>query len=482
MGIEPINPFELPLLNTVICAINDFYTNVAVWVGIPLYMLNLSINLVLFLLLLVPHILTPMVWQGIKSQLNKSYSTISNENDKEFYNWFLGFTDAEGNFLILTLPTGFTFKFSIGLHIDDLHVLNYIKDKLGFGSVYAYKSNCYYNVTKKEDILKIISIFDVYTLNSSKRLDFIDLKKAFNLYINRTELSKELTNQILDIKNSMNIQRTNFKLPEIIITKSWLLGFIEGDGSFSLSRNTMEPAFSIKLTESQLPLLIGIKKYLENNLGLDSYSIEKLNCSSIIMIGNGKAVNDSKPLATLTIKNIQFLNNYFVPFFNECKFISKKGLDFNDFKIICKAIYIGAYRVEKIKNLILKLSLTMNNYRLSTYLGTVEPISIPEINEIINAKATIEHLNDGRLIDIETKKLIQTRSSSSIYEIIKSSHPGGSEKLIKPNLAESAKELGIGFNTLKKQLDKQLLEDSVEYKGNKIKRIGVFRAQAIKDR
>jgi hypothetical protein len=54
--------------------------------------------------------------------------------------------------------------------------------------------------------------------------------------------------------------------------------------------------------------------------------------------------------------------------------------------------------------------------------------------------------------------------------------------LIKPNLAESAKELGIGFNTLKKQLDKQLLEDSVEYKGNKIKRIGVFRAQAIKDR
>jgi hypothetical protein len=195
------------------------------------------------------------------------------------------------------------------------------------------------------------------------------------------------------------------------------------------------------------------------------------------MIGNGKAVNNSKPLATLTIKNIEFLNNYFVPFFSECKFISKKGLDFNDFKIICKAIYIGGYRIEKIKNLILKLSLTMNNYRLSTYLGKVEPISTSEINEILNAKATIEHLNDGRLIDIETKKIIRTRSSSSIYKILKSN----GEMLIKGNLADSAKELGIGFNTLKRQLDKQL-EDSVEYKGNKIKRIGVFRAQAIKDR
>jgi|SRR5690606_752066 hypothetical protein len=233
----------------------------------------------------------------------------------------------------------------------------------------------------------------------------------------------------------------------------------------------MEPVFSIKLTESGLPLLIEIKKYLENNLGFDSYSMQKLNSSSIIAIGKNKAINNSKPLATLTIKNIHFLNNYLIPFLNEsgCKFISKKGLDFNDFKIICKAIYIGAHRIKRIKDLIIKLSFTMNNYRLSTYLGTVESISISEINEIINAKATIEHLSDGRQIDIETKKLIHRRSSSSIYKIIKYS----GEILIKPNLAESAKELGIGFNTLKKQLENQI-KSGVEYKGNIIKRIGVF--------
>lgn len=46
-------------------------------------------------------------------------------------------------------------------------------------------------------------------------------------------------------------------------------------------------------------------------------------------------------------------------------FFTKKSKDFNDFKIISIAIYNGAYRNEEIKSLILKLSYTMNNYRLS---------------------------------------------------------------------------------------------------------------------
>lgn len=128
----------------------------------------------------------------------------------------------------------------------------------------------------------------------------------------------------------MNTQRTNFELSQINISKSWLLGFLEGDGSFSIYRRTLEPVFSIKLTESQLPLLIEIKNYLENNLGFDQFSIQKLNLSSIIYIGKNKAVNNSKPLATLTIINKHVLNNYFIPYLNECKFISKKGLDFNE--------------------------------------------------------------------------------------------------------------------------------------------------------
>lgn len=231
----------------------------------------------------------------------------------------------------------------------------------------------------------------------------------------------------------------------------------------------MEPVFSIKLSESQLSLLNAIKEYLKDNLGLDTYSLNKLECSSVISIGKGKAVNNSKPLATLTIKNIYFLNNIFVPFFNEIKFISKKGLDFKDFKIICHAIFIGAYRTERIKGLLIKLSMTMNNFRLSDYKGEKVNISLVEINEILDAEATIEHFSDGRELDINTKKLIHRRSSSCVFEILS---PSG-EIIIKPNLADSAKEIGVGFNTLKRQLDNHIQE--VEYKEYRIKRIGVFK-------
>lgn len=126
MGIEPINPFELPLLNTVLSVIINI--NVAVWVQIPLYILNLSNNQVFFVIWFLYSVLVPIRLVVIScilwKPLIKSYSTIKNESNKEFYKWFSGFTDAEGNFLIMTLPKGFNFKFSIGLHIDDLPVLN----------------------------------------------------------------------------------------------------------------------------------------------------------------------------------------------------------------------------------------------------------------------------------------------------------------------------------------------------------------------
>ena len=171
------------------------------------------------------------------------------------------------------------------------------------------------------------------------------------------------------------------------------------------------------------------------------------------------------------IKNLHFLNNYLIPFFENVEFLTKKGKDFNDFKIICKAIYDGAHRRDEIKSLILKLSQTMNNFRLSTYSGVVVNLSENELDILINAAPTIEHLSDGRQRDIITKKVIHRRSSSCIYEIIK---PTG-ELLIVPNLSEAAKLIGVGFNTLKKRLNIVILEDHyIEFNDYKIKRIPVF--------
>jgi hypothetical protein len=80
--------------------------------------------------------------------------------------------------------------------------------------------------------------------------------------------------------------------------------------------------------------MLKIKEFLENNLGFDSYSLYKLKNSSIIAVTSNKARNNSKASVSLIIKNVRVLNNYFVPFLEDMEFLTKKGKDFIDFKII----------------------------------------------------------------------------------------------------------------------------------------------------
>lgn len=54
----------------------------------------------------------------------------------------------------------------------------------------------------------------------------------------------------------MNTNRTEFKSNhDIKITAFYLLGLIEGDGTFTISRDPIRPIFQILLTASQKPLL-----------------------------------------------------------------------------------------------------------------------------------------------------------------------------------------------------------------------------------
>ena len=229
--------------------------------------------------------------------------------------------------------------------------------------------------------------------------------------------------------------------------------------------------FGLVLTERQLSVLEKIKEFLSNNLGFDSYSLFKLNFSSVISITHQKARNNSKASVLILIKNIHILNNYFVPYFNDMQFITKKGKDFEDFKLICRLLYIGAHKNNEIKSLILKLSLTMNNYRLSTSSERVEPLSSSEIDTLVNASPFVEHLSDGRQRDLTTGKIIH-QHSSSIYKIIK---PNSEQSVVlKQTLFEAAEVAGVNIKTLSKVLNVEDNNNSAKVKGNLVKRVAVF--------
>lgn len=246
---------------------------------------------------------------------------------------------------------------------------------------------------------------------------------------------------------------------------------MEGDGSFFLKRDSLTPIFAIEVSGIQLPVFVKIKEFLETSLGFDGYSYYKLKNSSAIAVAEVKARNDnSKSSVTLIIKNINIINNYLVPFFEDMEFLTKKGLDFKDFKIICKAIYDGAHRKQDIKALLLKLSNTMNNFRLSTCKGIVVALTREEIEKLLNAGSTVERLLDGRVIDRDTKKVLP-KQVSCVYEIYE--QDGG--VLLANTLSEAATIVGLYPDTLSKYLDSGHLNgEFIEIKDHKIKRVCVF--------
>lgn len=193
--------------------------------------------------------------------------------EKEFFEWLAGFTDAEGTFYVgVSLNKKVSFKYQIGLHIDDRPVLEFIISRLGFGKIYSHKNSVTLVINKHEDITKIIDIFTKYPLQSTKWLNFCDFTRCFELISNKVSDSRlEVNNKIIDIKNSMNNSRTNFELPvtkTIHITKYWFLGFIEGEGSFTVTKiNKYQLFFSINQAGFNLPLMVEIQNFLQNLSG-----------------------------------------------------------------------------------------------------------------------------------------------------------------------------------------------------------------------
>ena len=92
-------------------------------------------------------------------------------------------------------------------------------------------------------INQILPIFDKYSLLTHKQLNYKDWREAIFLKKVAKEkgykIDKVIYNNILKLKNRMNNLRTSYdayNLTKDMVNKYWLLGFVEGDGSFPLIR------------------------------------------------------------------------------------------------------------------------------------------------------------------------------------------------------------------------------------------------------
>lgn len=129
----------------------------------------------------------------------------------------------------------------------------------------------------------ILPIFDKYTLLTSKKFQYEIFKKALLIYMNST-LSNENKNQELLHLHSLTLPEyyrsiawsgiTNLTLEkaQTILSKEWLIGFIEAEGSFYLVKkgaNRIVHTFEItrkkdKIVLEAIAIILSMKIYNKN--------------------------------------------------------------------------------------------------------------------------------------------------------------------------------------------------------------------------
>jgi len=264
IGIEPVNPFELPLLNTVILLSSGAtitYAHHSLIQGGRKGALYGSVATVLLAIIFTGLTYHPRILFGIAGLIKRSKNSYSSFNissctlfRKNTYGfcsssigsfnnhslmcnsnrsytttterlnlkdsglspfWVSGFADAESTF-VLKISKGSTSRsgwnvipeFKIELHVRDVILLRKIHSFFGVGTVSerGTRNTAIYSVQSARTIADvIIPHFDRYPLNTQKRADFLLFKRGVDLLLNgKARSSIEGIKNIVSIRASMN--------------------------------------------------------------------------------------------------------------------------------------------------------------------------------------------------------------------------------------------------------------------------------------
>lgn len=186
-----------------------------------------------------------------------NYSTLSHQRlnvmqpkNSEFLQWLVGMTDGDGSFSVLRQNNKWTLTFKITQSTYNLRALYYIKQQLGVGSV-SVESNRdqgSFRIRDRKQLANIIfPIFDQYPLLTTKYLDYAKFKSVYailedkkltkfqrNEQIETLLLTKPDESYISPAWNKITLPIADANEAGKVISKSWLIGFVEAEGSFYL--------------------------------------------------------------------------------------------------------------------------------------------------------------------------------------------------------------------------------------------------------
>lgn len=211
-----------------------------------------------------------------------------------FLCWFVGFTEAEGCFIVNNRGD---LCFVITQSTSDINVLYYIQETLAFGKVISQSEKTSRYVTQnKKEIEIIISLFNGNLVLPSRQKKFDLFIRGFNSWVTKGRIRLEPVN----IKN-------NFILPSL--NNSWLAGFTDGEGYFSCSIGDKKFSFNFSIAQKG-----------ENNL-------IKLEQLCLLFKGGKVSKHWVKDVYEYRINGIKYCCNVF-SYFDKYKLYTKKFLSY----------------------------------------------------------------------------------------------------------------------------------------------------------
>ena len=379
--------------------------------------------------------------------------------NKNFLEWLVGFSDAEGNFII-TLRDNPSFKiekmdilsfddeklkikniskfvnltFQIGLHIDNLNTLKIIQKEIKCGNISISKNRCNFYVSDFYSIINIIiPIFNYFHLNSTKYSQFIVFRNAAELIRSKLHLTDEGLSRIIHLKNIANIDVYTPK--SFNITNYWLLGFVEGDATFSTG-SIYRPRLRFECNIKEEKLFLNIQKYFGKGKVVTSSRIRNKIYKSVI----------------LDISDIKYFKFVLIPLYKNLNFYTNKYLDFCLWCNIVDLYYLGYHLTLEGKDLIKEIKSIMNRRRL---INKNENLYIKDVNiKIINLlnKPSPYVIQNGERYKRINDKIFKFRK----YKIIVINKVENKE-FIYESLSEAARTLQISRKKIMSILDTGLI-------------------------